>query len=398
MSMKYKKYSGGMTQSKDYVRIAVLIFSVIILGVILNTYSKDESSSTSNIYIYAFSLILPLIIAFYFAMQTYLKIDRFVIGIIMVFIIISSLIYFFYNFLNSASQLLLKCIINVLGLLIILLALAILYKMFANNLIKAGGNSKLIILLIFYLPCMLSDMIQFIKDQLHVTPNITYILLILELLTVLAYLFLPRYFGSPSINGGIELQKGKIFLDTLKILTLADVTMINTLDDDINVNDTSRREYSLSMWIYLNTPEMNDIAFPIICYGDSDIRGKPLITYGYDKKLNSFVLTITFSDSNNLDPPIPNPSVKINIPNQKWNNLVFNYKGSNSDLFLNGILEKSINLSNNMPIFSVSDIIKVGSNTNGINGVISDIVYYMQPLSALEILGSYRLGINTINL
>ena len=315
--------------------------------------------------------------------------------------VIIMIIFYLYTYLTSTSLLMFEYLIRILVFFIVLLGLAIFYKMFANNLIKVGGKSKFIILLIFYIPCLFSDAIQFIKDQLHVTPNITYILLILEIILIVAYFVLPRFFSLPLINGGIELQKGKIFLDTQKILIVADAKLINILapsssnllGKDINENDPSRKEFSLSMWLYINAPEMSDISFPIICYGNSDISGKPLMTYVYDQELNTFVLNITFSNSKDKI-----KSIKIVVPNQKWNNLVFNYQGTNADLFINGILERSVNLSNNMPTFSVSDTITVGSNTNGINGAISDIVYFTQPLSALQILGSYHLGINTIAL
>jgi hypothetical protein len=257
--------------------------------------------------------------------------------------------------------------------------------MFANNLMKVGGSSRFIILLIFYIPCLVSDVILYIKDQLHITPNITYTLLILELVLIIAYFVLPRYYGMPLMNGGIELHKGKMFLDTKQILTLADYTSIIS-NTDINVNEPSRKRYSISLWLYVNAPEMSNTIFPIICYGNAETSGKPLMTYGYDKEMNTFVLNVSFSNSTSS-------SVKIVVPNQKWNNLVFNYTGPISDLFVNGTLEKSFNMSNNMPVFSVSDAITVGSNTKGINGAISNVFYYTQPLSALQILGFYRLGI-----
>jgi hypothetical protein len=400
---KSKKYYGGKDSLpyREILQCVGLLISIVFLGITLNGYSKDESVKLENIYSSSFMLIIPLIAIFIFA-GSFLN-DEYNRNILLGVIIFSG-IALFLNYLSSyiktpvgsTYMIFFRIMINILTLLILLIGLAIFYKMFSNNLLRVGGVSKFVILLIFYIPCLISDMVQFVKEQLHITPNIVHVLLIFETVLVVAYFVLPRYFRKPSINGGIELHRGKLFLDRQTVLTLADPTLINILDletNDVNMNDRSRKGYSLSMWLYINPPEMSDNTFPIFCYGNPYKSGKPLITYGYDKEVNTFLLTIVFSNSSGI-----NESIKIVIPHQKWNNLVFNYNGSNSDLFLNGILERSVNLSNSMPEFSVSDLIKVGSDDKGLNGVISDVVYFKQPLSALEILGSYRLGINTINL
>jgi hypothetical protein len=412
--MKNKIYRGGLLQNavqnidkKNVIKGATLFFSVIILGVGLGYMSKDANSLTSDTYLYTFATIIPLIGVFIFALGkgSFLsdEYSKYMLMGVIGCAIFMGLFYYLSTYLTSTSLVLINFVSNILIFLMIMLGLAIFFKMFANNLMKSGGKSKFIILLIFYIPCLLSDAIQFVKDQLHVTPNIVYILLIFELVLILSYFVLTRYFSFHLLNGGIELHSGKIFLDTQKIITLADSTNVNfntTSTDlstlDINANDLSRKEYSLSIWLHLNAPEMSDIVFPIICYGNNDTTGKPIITYGYDDEFKNFVLTIGMS--NTLSSSGSSSTIKIAVPHQKWNNLVFNYKGFNSDLFVNGILERSVNLTENIPTFSVSDTITVGSNKSGMNGAIANILYYKQPLSALEILGSYRLGINTINL
>ena len=68
------------------------------------------------------------------------------------------------------------------------------------------------------------------------------------------------------------------------------------------------------------------------------------------------------------------------------------------DLFINGILERSMDVKNDMPIFNISDSFIIGSDKQGINGAITNITYYNRNLTSFEILGLYRLGISTIDL
>ena len=71
-------------------------------------------------------------------------------------------------------------IINyILIFLIVLLGLAIFYKMFSNYFMKLGGMSRFIISLIFFIPCLISDFITNIIHEVKILPRITYILFLL---------------------------------------------------------------------------------------------------------------------------------------------------------------------------------------------------------------------------
>jgi hypothetical protein len=398
--MKSRKLDIEITgESKSFFgKVLILLFSIIFLGIFLNYASKDERSLTSNTYLYAFTALIPIMMVFIFAINrgnlfSVIYNKSVLIGIMLSLCLIV-IIYRIYKYLDATSLFLVKIIVNILIFLIILIGLAIFFKMTANNLLKSGGTSRFIILLIFYIPCFVSDCIQSIKEELKVTPNIVYILLILEVILITSYFFLSRL-HIPS--NGVKLHDGKLFLDTTKKLTISDSSKINIpmmnelLVNDVNNNDRSRKIFCLSMWVYVNAPEMNNISFPIISYGNTNTNGKPHVSYTYDVERSQYVLAIQFSDTGGS-------ISKFIIPNQRWNNLVFNYNGSNVDLFINGILTKSVSLINNLPTFNISDMITVGSNEKGINGAIANITYYNEPLNAMEVLGYYRLGINTIHL
>jgi hypothetical protein len=81
---------------------------------------------------------------------------------------------------------------------------------------------------------------------------------------------------------------------------------------------------------------------------------------------------------------------EISLPNQKWNNFVFNYIDSKVDLYINGSLERTFEFTNNVPKYLPTDVITVGSN-NGLQGAICNINYYKTPISSETIVSLYNL-------
>jgi hypothetical protein len=106
-----------------------------------------------------------------------------------------------------------------------------------------------------------------------------------------------------------------------------------------------------------------------------------------------------------------NAKHNIEIPFQKWNQFVFNYREGGVDLFLNGKLIKSYSYSKNeLPIYSEKDKIEVGDELkikkqkmigeqlidiphtiDGLYGAICNVVYYKRPLLKSEIVRNYNL-------
>jgi len=82
-------------------------------------------------------------------------------------------------------------------------------------------------------------------------------------------------------------------------------------------------------------------------------------------------------------------SFRLTIPSQKWNHIVFNYYQNTVDLFINGNLERSMNLKNSPIRMLPTDIISVGE-LNGVNGAICNIVYYAEPLTKTKISHIYN--------
>ena len=84
----------------------------------------------------------------------------------------------------------------------------------------------------------------------------------------------------------------------------------------------------------------------------------------------------------------------LTLPNQKWNQIVLNYNRNIVDLFINGVLERTFTMTNDMPIYNDLDTITVGDD-NGLKGGICNVVYYKHPLSKEQIVTSYNTKMNS---
>jgi hypothetical protein len=200
------------------------------------------------------------------------------------------------------------------------------------------------------------------------------------------------------INNEVMIHNGKFFLDTKKEINLANIVELrgqtehSATDLLDSISKTKPLSYALSLWIQINQPEISNIEFPILLYGDNS-NPKPKITY----KSGSNVLNV---DVSGIKSGIKNELTNIDIPieHQKWNHVVFNYNSTIVDIFFNGLLYKTINLTKNIPVHYLSDTITIGNNDLILNGALANITYHVEPLSAYQILAKYRFGINTINL
>ena len=376
---------------KTNLKYIFLFLTMIFIAIILLVSSKNINAMNSRIYLYAFTAIFPLLGCFLYILQKRSLVSnpiniRVAIGIITTFIIICILTYL-YTLLNAVGLLFVGYIINILVFLLVIVGLAIVYRNLTDYLLKLGGFSRFIVLIIFYLPCLFISIIKYVSNELRITPRISYILLIIELLLLILYYYVSKIVKKDIIlHGGELILKEKYFLDTKKTL------VIGQNDKETNENNSQinlRTKFCISLWVYLNTPEFNLTNFPIFCYG-SDKNPKPKITYGYDNESNQYVFTIYFSTLYKV--------IKLILPIQRWNNFVFNYDGSMVDLFINGNLERSYNLNNDMPLYDISDNFTIGSDKKGMYGAISKIMYYNRNLTSFEIISLYRLGITTIDL
>jgi len=388
------------------------------------------------------------------------------------FIIIGYLVYLFSIIGNKIPSMNLYISYG-LYVLIGIIFLAIGYRLFMKYLSKLTGWYGFIAQLIFYIPCMLYDTLYWTLDQFKLTPFIVYFLIVLELILILVYFYLP-YLVTKSVtdptkstllaNNPILLNKGK------KTLTTADKIMIP------NESNSFRQNYAISMWVYINPQNPGRQAYTkeseILNYGftsykleitedntqstihildpnqvqsllkdpDSgrvmltDMSGnsfpivnnvkkipyqivKPMIRYysggGSDKRdvheeRDKYIFYFSeYPPSQDVyDPSFNYPLGKkefdldsktfyeIEIPHQKWNQIVMNYNRNIVDIFINGNLERSFKMNEGiMPEYSGLDSITVGDDI-GVDGAVCNVVYHHHPLNAQDVANSYNLFMN----
>ena len=379
---------------KDYNKPILLILTIITVGLTLHYCSNDYTALTTTTYLYLFTAVVPVLLIFLFAFKKggifnetfniYL-----ILGLLFCAVVYSTMT-FIYSKLDDNTMFLLGYVSNILSFCILIIGLAIIHKVFLNNIMRLGGTPKFLLSFLFFIPCLLNDFILYIKKDLVTTPSLAYFLIFMESILLILYFLIKRILNTKMIKNEVMIHNGKFFLDTKKEINLANIVELrgqterSTSDLLDSISKTKPLSYALSLWIQINQPEVSSIEFPILLYGDNS-NPKPKITY----KSGSNVLNVAVSNGTKMDIP---------IEHQKWNHIVFNYNGTIMDVFLNGLLYKTINLTNSVPVHHLSDTISIGNNELILNGALANITYHVEPLSAYQILAKYRFGINTINL
>jgi hypothetical protein len=260
----------------------------------------------------------------------------------------------------------------------IILGLSLLYKGFKftnNKYINSIKNNLffgLLFNLIFYLPCLIIDIIDFVKYQYNITTKTTLIIFILEVILVVLYYITPilkrlyiEYFDKNTTHLLID----PIYLNK-------ETTLGNFQNHQANLKTTESEiftyNYALNLKIWINPQP-------------------PSTSNAYSKNTNIFnygnKILISHDDNKIYFTALTNKTELITlyvlekIPYQKWINIIINYDGGTLDLFLDGkLISSEINI---VPYMS-NDLVIVGEN-NGIHGGIKNILYYNNVLDLNKI-------------
>lgn len=293
----------------------------------------------------------------------------------------------------------------VLNILLLIVILGIVYKTVIVELPSANSNVKknaffsLIINILFYIPCLASELFNKIGSLFtHVTTNananatanakgdtIGSILMVLfAILLIALYILLPYVFNYISTQGGNQLVNRPVYTNTQ--YTLGTYSSLNGSDD-------FDYQYALSCWIFIDASPPNT--------NSSYNKYTSLLNFGYKPNIlyngqtNTLMITMQQKDlqktTNNKLIDFDEQGNRIiyinkNILLQKWNNLVINYNGGTLDVFLNGLLVKSS--VEVVPYYSL-DNLTIGEN-DGIQGGICNVVYFRKALDSNNIYYIYN--------
>ena len=281
----------------------------------------------------------------------------------------------------------------ILNIIIILLVLSLIHKTMIVKLPhkndKKNAFFELMTSVIFYVPCLFTglfeSLLNFGKTETATTSKESIGILILAIVLILLYLFIPSVFNLIYLQGGKLLVNRPVHTDTHYALATY---------EELHGNETFDYQYAISCWIFMhasgpNTNSSYTKYTTLLNFGD-----KPHILY--NGSTNSLMITMQQKDlkkttSNNLIEFDENDNriifIKDNFLLQKWNNIIINYSGGILDIFLNGELVKS---DNGVVPYYTLDNLTIGQD-NGIKGGICNVVYFNKALTASNIFILYNM-------
>jgi heme/copper-type cytochrome/quinol oxidase subunit 4 len=383
-----------------FVYLTLFILSIIICIMLYYLSTEKnilESDTLVNIYFVAIPAFI-LLWFLYFRKSETSKIKSF--GILLgVLVGIYGIIYLYQSLQNLGenTSYFLNIFLVILTIGIILFGLSIYYNLFSDRIRRLTGITGFVVNFIMYIPCLISDFIEYLRNELNVTPSAVYILLFIEILLIVLYVYIPQLLQKKLIENGEIIRNKPIFLN--KKYTLA-----NGSDLPKSKYKKDKYNYSLSFWSYINVNAPSEIRKNIISYGNITDGYKPKIEYIgtnhselqplEDSKKDKYIITFgrEILDSDTGEPKILGHEIYIDVPGQKWNNFVFNCDQNVIDIFLNGELMKTLDVGDSVPTFGPQDKITAGDDL--LEGSICNVVYYNKKMTKSEISSYYNLLLN----
>ena len=382
------------------ILILYFIYSQIYLA------SNDAKAFTKNfnynIMMIAIPIILVLFLILFYSFDTSFSLPVLFISITVCIVVY---ILFYVGKTGIFDYIFNSYMLYVVIALIALVALSIIQVIFSEKIRKLPGWIGFFANLLFYIPCMIRDVAGFIATEYANTSNTLIILFILEILLIMMYFYIIPFAYNKSFPEKFVLLDEPVMLNTQKY--------IDEPLQGVKKNTNS----SLSFWLYLNPGPNTKIGYSkettIFNYSNSS-EDKPHIRITYSN----------VSGNNDFNLYIGSEMFKISLPLQKWHNFVINFisydeiiptpapknneigattpppiviRKYNTDIFINGELERSYDFNKETPVFDESDIIYTGSggitnsNLHGLYGSVCNVVYYKVPLTKLAIVYNYNL-------
>lgn len=312
----------------------------------------------------------------------------------------------------------------ILNTLIVIGMLTIVFNMLdQNRTIRDNPYFKLILSILFYIPCLVSDLADLVMSEYYKTKYFTLIIIVLEIVFAIVYwLLYPEVISKAYSGGGKVLVSEPTSLNVEKTVAYyrnlsGDTTLDYKEKGDANamafkksLSDSSTSavynavsgepmldlsgnplkdlsgnyyfptkvntyRFGISCWLYINPmPSAGDSQLTILNYGDN-----PNISYNPKKNELSVYMQNNTDECNSIS-TIPVFTLE-NTPLQKWINIVLNYDGGRLDVFLNAELVKT-----SFDVISCIryDALTIGQ-TNGVNAKMCNLTYFNKPLDIITI-------------
>ena len=400
------------------INFFVYFFILLAVAVVFDSIKNNRTGVSKKTYTYAFlGIIIPAFLILIAGGIQYVNTITnpgvsFIIKLIIITIIVllfTAIVYFF-----QISTYIYILIV----LLIVIIGLAIVFHQFYDTFERTIQTSsfKFVIEFIFFIPCIFNDILRWGLNQIHMTHYFTYVILLIEILLIIIYFFLPVILNRTILGSETNvkiLQDEPFYINKGKQRKIANATDLqkkpsNSKDllNNINPNEPIyNKDYAFSMWINMNPQTISsDKEIQIFTYGLIDKNLKPKIVYKTNSTPGSpsiqNVYRIYFTGNQTVD---KNNYYDVYLPNQKWNHFVLNYiEGQKVEVWINGKMERVFTFGKNenttipMPIYNAVDLVAIGSSKqSGTNGAICSILYFYKSITASKVVSLYNLGVTT---
>ena len=266
------------------------------------------------------------------------------------------------------------------------------------NILKLIGN------LLFYLPCLMLDFADTMKEQYGLTMRPWLILLAIEAAFILAGHLLPSVVAKAINHTGVQILSAPISMTAATPITTYNIQFVNahgvdviptpTADPDSNVTATTvslrNYNYGVSAWFYIHPQPPNTNAnYDSANYINMLQFGSFGPSVQYNPQNNALQFSI-YGKTIVLPTNANDPLTVSDIPLQTWNNVIINSDKGTVDVFINNKLIYTGNHvpDNNADANAVHNI-TIG-NADGIHGEICNVVLNTSPFTKAEIEWLYK--------
>ena len=377
----------------DFFPYVIMIVFIIYFIVALTMMANDHRTKFSRANIYILIILVPFILAlygYYVNPASHMSAQLFNTMTIGIFCILGltlfiSMVIYYVSTLKSITSFYVLYGLIVLLIAIVIIGLAIVFNVFINQIKQIPGTLGYIIHLILYIPCLVNDYVKYLLGEIGATPMVVYVLFFIEIILLLIFFYGPIIWKKTLGHNGTVIVQEPLFLYTKQIVANSDVSLMPHADNPEfrpNIEGGSStssqkhlKRFGLSMWIQVNA---TNVATDKKIFNYS--QGSPSVIYLGQSELWKFI----FSNSPNC------VHYYTKVPFQKWNFIVFNYKGNYVDLFINGNLETTYAFQENeFPRYFNSDKMVVGDD-HGVDGAICNVMFYTKPLEINQIVQNYN--------
>ena len=435
---------------KPFMKYSVFLLFVLYFIGIFTVMSRDPYAMDGNKrWLYLFSVIGPMIF-FVTIILTNMEDQRYIalvvcMIIVILFFVCRSFMPFldrmmtnFFGYFTNVTEIpplsiensfLVSIVSRLLFVSIVVVFLSILFTSFFSDSFQQREKANIFMYAIFLIPCLVVDYVKYLLNEFKTTPTVVYVLIGVEIVLITLYFLIPKIFRMFFSKSKQCIVREPMYLDQKKTVSgmspfYNESRFYKELGTQYNVrgplessdqnipNKSLLRNYSISFWLTLNPPSIADdeecMIFRVendkgsISDPDNPRFGVPYIGFRKNRLVivcsNNIFVTDDFQNrffgektEAQEEKMRETVSCELEIPYQKWNNLVLNYRNNSVDVFLNGELVNTVLLQNFLPIYRHSQTVCIGSDSGKIHGAICELCVYGKCLGQTEISSQYNL-------